>query len=224
MFTQATFSFLDELSKNNNRLWFEDNKTKYEAVIRQPAFEFIAAMVPHLAKIAPNFRAEAKKVGGSLMRIHRDTRFSHNKSPYKTNIGIQFRHSLGKDVHAPGFYLHVAAEECFLGVGCWHPEADALGQIRARISEFPEEWFSAKDQHKFTLNFTLEGETLSRPPKGYPATHPAIDDLKRKDFIGLSVLSKEQVLGKNLVKIAHARFSEAVPFMKFLCDAMNVQL
>jgi uncharacterized protein (TIGR02453 family) len=224
MFTQATFSFLDELSKHNNRLWFEDNKSQYDTVIRQPAFKFITAMEPHLAKIAPNFRAEAKNVDGSLMRVYRDTRFSRNKSPYKTNIGIQFRHSLGKDVHAPGWYLHIATDECFLGVGCWHPEADALAQIRARISEFPEEWLSAKSQHKFALNFTLEGDTLSRPPKGYPATHPAIEDLKRKDFIGLSVLTKEQVCSNNLVKIAHARFSEAVPLMQFLCNAMNVHL
>ncbi len=224
MFTPATFRFLETLSRNNNRLWFEDNKSEYETLVRQPALDFIIAMAPHLAKIAPNFRAEAKKSGGSLMRVYRDTRFSHNKQPYKTNIGIQFRHSLGKDVHAPGFYLHIAPEECFVGVGCWHPEPDTLSQIRQRIAEHPDLWFAARDDRKFRKLFTLEGDSLSRPPSGYATDHPAIEDLKRKDFIGLSPLAPEDVIGSDLVKIAQTRFSASVPLMKFLCDAMNVML
>lgn len=224
MFSPATFSFLDALSRNNNRQWFEDNKAEYESLVRRPALEFIAAMAPHLARFAPNFRAEPKKAGGSLMRIYCDTRFSHNKTPYKTNIGIQFRHALGKDIHAPGFYLHIAPEECFVGAGCWHPEPDALALIRQRIAEYPEQWFAAKDNRKFTSHFTLEGDSLTRPPKGYAADHPAIEDLKRKDFIGLSPLSKNEVIGNDLVKIASTRFSATVPLMKFLCDSMNVKL
>jgi len=224
MFNQATFNFLDALSVNNNRQWFEDNKPEYEMQVRQPALEFISAMAPHLAKIAPNFRADPKKVGGSLMRVYRDTRFSRNKTPYKTNIGIQFRHALGKDVHAPGFYLHIAPEECFLGIGCWHPEPDVLTQIRQRIAEHPEKWFAAKGDKKFAKYFILEGDSLSRPPKGYSAYHPAIEDLKRKDFIGLSPLSKDEVIGNGLLKIANARFSASVPLMSFLCASLNVPL
>jgi uncharacterized protein (TIGR02453 family) len=224
MFSPATLNFLDALSGNNNRRWFEDNKSEYESLVRQPALEFITSMAPHLAKFAPNFRAEAKKIGGSLMRIQRDTRFSRNKEPYKTNIGIQFRHALGKDVHAPGFYLHIAPDECFVGVGCWHPEADALEQIRQRIAEYPELWFAAKDDRKFVKHYTLEGDSLTRPPKGYAANHPAIEDLKRKDFIGLSPLTKDEIAGTGLVKIASSRFAAAVPLMKFLCDSMNVKL
>ena len=224
MFNQATLNFLDDLSRNNNRQWFEDNKSKYETLVRQPALEFISAMVPHLAGIAPNFRAEPKKVGGSLMRVYRDTRFSHNKTPYKTNIGIQFRHALSKDVHAPGFYLHIAPEECFIGIGCWHPEPDALAQIRQRIAAYPEKWSAAKEDRKFAKYFTLEGDSLTRPPKGYAANHPAIEDLKRKDFIGLSPLSKDEIIGSGLLKIANTRFSASVPLMKFLCESLNVNL
>ena len=102
MFTKSTFSFLDELAASNNRAWFEENKSRYESLVREPALAFIEAMEPALRKFAPNLRAEPRKVGGSLMRVFRDTRFSRDKTPYKTNIGIQFRHSLGKDVHAPG--------------------------------------------------------------------------------------------------------------------------
>ena len=223
MFSPATLKFLDELAANNNRAWFEANKPRYEALVREPALEFIAAMGPVLEQFAPHFRADPRKMGGSLMRVFRDTRFSRDKTPYKTNIGIQFRHELGKDVHAPGFYVHVATDECFLAVGCWHPDADALGRIRDLIAKNPKQWFSARDNKKFTTEWTLTGESLTRPPRGYAADHTAIEDLKRKDFIGIVPLSRAEVSGPRLVKQAAAQFAAAAPFMKFLCAALNVQ-
>ncbi|OHC71650.1 MAG: TIGR02453 family protein [Rhodocyclales bacterium RIFCSPLOWO2_02_FULL_63_24] len=223
MFSKATLSFLDELAANNERAWFEANKPRYEALVREPALEFIAAMAPVLAKFAPHFRAEPRKMGGSLMRVFRDTRFSRDKTPYKTNIGIQFRHELGKDVHAPGFYVHVATDGCFFGAGCWHPEADALGRIRDLVAAKPERWFAARDDRKFAAHWALAGDSLSRPPRGYAADHRAIEDLKRKDFIGLAPLSDVEVTTPGLVKLAGARFAAAAPLMKFLCDAQGVQ-
>ena len=223
MFTKATFSFLDELAANNDRTWFEANKPRYESLVRQPALELIEAMGPVLEKFAPEFRAEPRKVGGSLMRVFRDTRFSRDKSPYKTNIGIQFRHALGKDVHAPGFYLHVAGDECFFGAGCWHPEADALGRIRDLIAAKPERWFAVRDDRKFTAHWALAGDSLTRPPRGYAVDHAALEDLKRKDFIGLAPLSPAEVTGSGLVKLAGARFAAAAPLMKFLCEALGVR-
>ena len=166
MFSKATLGFLDELAANNERAWFEENKPRYEALVREPALEFIAAMAAPLAKLAPHFRAEPRKIGGSLMRVFRDTRFARDKSPYKTNIGIQLRHELGKDVHAPGFYLHIATDECFFGAGCWHPEADALGRIRDLIAAQPKRWFAARDDRKFAAHWALAGDGLTRPPRG----------------------------------------------------------
>jgi uncharacterized protein (TIGR02453 family) len=223
MFTKATFDFLDELAANNNRTWFEANKPRYEELVREPALEFIAAMAPVLEKIAPSFRAEPRKMGGSLMRVFRDTRFSRDKTPYKTNIGIQFRHALGKDVHAPGFYVHVAVDECFFGAGCWHPEPDALGRIRDLIAAKPERWFAVRDDKKFAAQWDLAGDSLTRPPRGYAADHCAIDDLKRKDFIGLAPLSAAEVTASGLVRQAGVRFATAAPFMKFLCEALGAQ-
>ena len=222
MFTKATFKFLDELAANNNRAWFEENKPRYEALVREPALNFIEAMDPSLRKFAPNFRAEPRKMGGSLMRVFRDTRFSRDKTPYKTNIGIQFRHALGKDIHAPGFYVHIATDECFFAVGCWHPEADALGKIRDLIAEKPEKWFAARDDRKFNAQWELWGDVLTRPPRGYDANHAAIADLKRKDFVALAPLSRAEVTGAELVKLAGKRFAETAPFMKFLCEALGV--
>lgn len=223
MFTKATLGFLDELAANNNKVWFEANKPRYEALVREPALELITAMAPLLAKFAPHFRADPRKMGGSLMRVFRDTRFARDKTPYKTNIGIQFRHELGKDVHAPGFYLHVARDECFLGAGCWHPEAEALGRIRDLIAAQPERWFAVRDGKKFAALWALAGDSLTRPPRGYAADHAAIEDLKRKDFIGLAPLSPADVIGPGLVKLAASRFAAAAPFMRFLCDAQGVQ-
>lgn len=222
MFSKATLAFLDELAANNNRSWFDENKPRYEALVREPALDFIEAMGPILEKFAPHFRADPRKMGGSLMRVYRDTRFARDKTPYKTNIGIQFRHELGKDVHAPGFYVHISTTECFLAVGCWHPDADALGLIRDFIAQKPEKWFSARDHKKFVAHWMLSGDSLSRPPRGYAADHPAIEDLKRKDFIGLSSLSLDDVSGSGLVKLAGERFVTSVPLMKFLCDALAV--
>ena len=223
MFSKATLGFLDELAANNDRAWFEENKPRYEELVREPALEFIAAMAAPLAKFAPHFRAEPRKMGGSLMRVFRDTRFARDKSPYKTNIGIQLRHELGKDVHAPGFYLHIATDECFFGAGCWHPEADALGRIRDLIAAQPKRWFAARDDKKFAAHWALAGDSLTRPPRGYAADHAAIEDLKRKDFIGLAALSFTEATGPGLVKLATERFATAAPLMKFLCEAQGVQ-
>jgi len=223
MFNKATLAFLDELAANNNRTWFDENKPRYEALVREPALDFIEAMGPILEKFAPHFRADPRKMGGSLMRVYRDTRFARDKTPYKTNIGIQFRHELGKDVHAPGFYVHISTDECFLAVGCWHPDADALGLIRDLIAQKPEKWFSARDHKKFVAHWMLSGDSLSRPPRGYAADHPAIEDLKRKDFIGVAPLSLADVTAPGFVSLAGEQFAASAPFMKFLCDALAVQ-
>ncbi|RTL54972.1 MAG: DUF2461 domain-containing protein, partial [Rhodocyclaceae bacterium] len=183
MFSNATFDFLADLAAHNDRAWFEANKDRYEALVRQPALDFIMDMEAPLAQFAPNFRVDARKMGGSLMRVYRDTRFSRDKTPYKTNVGIHFRHALGKNVHAPGYYLHISNAECFFAVGCWHPEADALGRIRDLIVAQPKKWFRARDDKKFAAQWQRGGDSLSRPPRGYPVHHPAIEDLKYKDFI-----------------------------------------
>lgn len=222
MFTKATFDFLDELAANNHKAWFEANKPRYESLVRGPALDFIEAMEPVLKTFAPSFLAEPRKVGGSLMRVYRDTRFSRDKAPYKTNIGIQFRHAQGKDIHAPGFYVHIATDECFFAAGCWHPEADVLGKLRDRIAQKPEKWLAARDEHKFASQWELWGDRLTRPPRGYAADHPAIEDIKRKDFVALASLSFREATGTGLVKLAGKRFAEAAPFMRFLCEALDV--
>jgi uncharacterized protein (TIGR02453 family) len=221
MFSRATFRFLDELAANNNRAWFEANKARYEAEVRGPALDFIDSMAPALASFAPEFRADARKMGGSLMRVFRDTRFSNDKTPYKTNIGIQFRHTLGKDVHAPGFYVHIATDECFVGAGCWHPASDALARIRTHIAQEPTQWFAARDALQKS-DWNLVGDSLTRPPRGFATDHPAITDLKRKDFMGLIAVPRKDLLAANFVDTAAQKFTTSVPLVRYLCTALDV--
>jgi len=221
-FPPATLKFLKELEKNNNREWFQANKPRYEDVVLEPALDFIATMGPKLAAISEHFVAMPKRVGGSLMRVYRDTRFSKDKTPYKTNIGIQFRHELGKDVHAPGYYLHIDNTGCFLAAGMWRPEALALAKVRERIATRPANWKRARDARAFKATFSLDGESLKRPPRGYCKDAPYIQDLKRKDFIATMNFPAKEIADAALVDSVAAIFRKATPFMTFLCAAVEV--
>ena len=215
--------FLNELSKHNNRSWFQANKSRYEQFVLKPSLEFIEAMVEPLAKLSPHFQAVPKRMGGSLMRIYRDVRFSKDKRPYKTNVGIHFRHKAGSDVHAPGFYFHIEPDEVYLGAGVWHPDSKALSKIRKAIDKNPATWKRAKGGKAFRRRFDLSGDSLQRPPRGYAEEHPLIDDLKRKDHIGICALDHDALFEPSIVKEAAAIFRTAKPYVNFLCDAIGVK-
>ncbi len=221
-FEKASIEFLEQLAANNNREWFNEHKARYEAQVLDVALRFIQSMQDPLAQFAPRFTAIPQRVGGSLMRVYRDTRFSKNKLPYKTNIGIQFRHEQAKDVHSPGYYVHVDPEQVFLGVGMWRPESDALHAIRQRIVARPSEWKSALGDPKFRRHFELGGESLSRPPRGFDKDHDLIGDIKRKSFIAVRNLDVEDSFSPQFQRKVEASFIAAAPFMKFLCKAVGV--
>ena len=221
-FPRDLFQFLAELGLNNEREWFEPRKARYESSVREPALAFIRAMVSRLPEVSPHFVAVDKKVGGSRMRLHRDVRFSKDKSPYKTNVGIQFRHSTGKDVHAPGLYLHLEPGECFVGVGLWHPEPEALQAIRHRIREEPESWTRVRHEPAFTAAFELHGESLQRPPRGVDPEHPHVEDLKRKDHIAVASLSIDTITSPAAVDEISGLFTTARSYLRFLCEAVGV--
>jgi len=195
MFSKKTIKFLNDLSKNNNRDWFNTNKHRYENDIRTPAIEFIESMEPALHRVSPYFDANPKKVGGSLMRVYRDTRFGTDKTPYKTNIGIHFRHVRAKDVHS------------------------TLRGIRTLIDEHPKEWLSIKKKITTNSEFSLQGDSLKRAPKGFDVEHPLIDDLKRKDFIAVCPLPIATILDDNLPKHIGKLMKKSSKFMEFLCTA-----
>lgn len=215
--------FLKDLRKNNDREWFEANRARYEASLREPARALIRTMEPHLRKISKHFEADDRKAGGSLMRIHRDVRFSKDKSPYKTNLGIQFRHERGKDVHAPGFYVHLDPDSCFLGIGMWHPERDALAAVRACIVESPKAWVKVRDDAGFRARFELGGESLKRPPRGFDPEHPCIEDLRRKDHIAVANLAPAALMSDDAIDTLVTYFQAARPYARFLTEAVGLR-
>ncbi len=222
-FEPRTIRFLEELKANNNREWFREHKSRYEEDVLDVALRFIVSMQDPLAEIAPRFTASPTRVGGSLMRVYRDTRFSRNKIPYKTNVGIQFRHEQAKDVHSPGYYVHIDPDEVFLGAGMWRPDADPLRGIRERIAAKPQEWQRTMGDRAFGRHFALGGEKLTRPPRGFDKEHECIEDIKRKSFIAVRSFQVEDCLKPRFQKTVETSFKAAEPFMRFLCKSVGVR-
>ncbi len=221
-FTPKLFAFLKDLAENNDRGWFKAHQDAYEEYVREPALEFINDFAIPLKKISPHFVADSRTVGGSLFRIQRDTRFAKDKTPYKLNTGMQFRHIAGKDAHAPGFYVHIEPGECFIGVGLWRPETKLAYQIRDAIVEDPARWKRASRGKRFTDTLELGGDSLKRPPRGYDEDHPLIEDLKRKDFIASTKITQKSVVSDHFMDDYADACKRAAPFMNFLCDAVGV--
>jgi uncharacterized protein (TIGR02453 family) len=221
-FTLALFRFLRDLKRNNTREWFQANKERYESDVRHPLIRFIDDFRPHLHKISAHYVADPKPVGGSMFRIHRDTRFSRDKSPYKTVASAQFRHEKGKDVHAPGFYLHLEPGSVFGGVGLWHPAGDSLRGVRDALVEHPDRWKKALGSRAFRDRYELEGDSLKRPPRGYDPEHPLIEDLKRKDFIAVTHFDEKQACLPSFLRDYAASARAARPFMEFLTQSVGL--
>ena len=220
-FSPALFAFLKELRDNNTREWFADNKARYQHDVQEPALEFIAAFEAPLGKISPNFRADARPSGGSLFRIHRDVRFSKDKTPYKTQVGIHFRHRSAGDAHAPGFYLHLEPGGVFAAAGMWRPDTPSQRSIRNAIAGDARAWKRAIGP-PFSKTYGLIGDSLKRPPPGYPSDHPLIEDLKRKDFVGEAHLSERDVTSAGFLGRYARLCRDAVPLLRFLCKAVGV--
>jgi uncharacterized protein (TIGR02453 family) len=217
-FSKELFKFLADLRKNNNREWFNANKDRYERWVKEPSLDFISDAGRELRKISQHIVADPRPVGGSFFRIHRDIRFAKDKSPYKTNVGIHFRHSAGKDVHAPGIYLHLNSGECFMGGGMWMPETAALTEIRSRIVDKPAEWKKVL-RSKPRLS---DEEMLVRPPKGIDPNHEHIKDLKRKSFIASVSLTDAQVTDQKFMSTFIGGCKSVAPLMAFLAAALDV--
>jgi|SRR5215216_4210717 len=224
-FDPELFQFLAELKEHNDREWFAANKERYEAYVLEPALAFIEDFGLRLHQISPHFRADTRKVGGSLFRIYRDTRFSKDKSPYKTNTGMHFRHERAKDAHAPGFYLHLAPGQVFAGAGIWHPDTKAATKIREAIVAEPERWRAATRAKPFTERLHLGGHDnqLKRVPSGFDPGHEFADDLRRRDYFGWAELSEEIATRPGFLD-EYTRICEAAaPLVKFICAALELE-
>ena len=216
-FQPDLFGFLRQLKRHNNREWFAKNKPRYQQLVVEPAMRFIGDFAPYLADLSPYFVADARPTRGSLFRIYRDTRFSADKIPYKTHIGIHFSHKSGKDAHAPVFYLHLEPDGCFVAAGIWHPDNRALTKIRTAMVAQPEKW------KKAIRKLELEGESLIRPPKGFCSEHPLIQDLKRKDFVASVALTDAHATSPKLMREFTAACRTMTPLVEFTTQALGLK-
>ena len=214
--------FLRALKKNNDRDWFKANKSRYESAIVAPSLQFIADVGQKLPRISELFQAIPRKSGGSMMRIYRDTRFSKDKTPYKTNIGIYFRHQVGKDAHAPGFYVHVEPKGVFIAAGIWLPEPKVAQQVREAIAEEPAVWKRATRSKAFASTFEMRGDSLKRPPRGFDPEHPLIEDLKRKNFIGVHELAESSIESASFLTETIETFRKGNLLVRFLCNSLKL--
>ncbi len=221
--TPALFDFLRELRENNDREWFKAKRAHYLSDVRDPMLEFIADFAAPLAEISPHFVADPRPNGGSLFRIYRDLRFSPDKTPYKTNVGAHFRHAAGRDAHAPGFYLHLEPGMCFAGCGVWRPPGPAVRKVREAIHERQDAWTRITTAPAFARTFTLTGDSLKRPPRGYAPDHPLVADLKRKDFVAVAEFPEEDTVRPGFPEAFAGIARTGAPFVAFLAQAVDVE-
>ena len=220
-FSPELFTFLEELKANNNRDWFEANRHRYLEFVREPMLAFIAAFRPRLANVSPYLIADPKPNGGSMLRLHRDLRFSKSKDPYKTMAAAYFWHQSGKE-NTPGIYLHLDPEHCFLGIGLWRPATAIRRDITDAIVNNSEAWKAAVTSRSFKTKFTFGGESLAKLPKQYDPEDPFAEDLRRKDFIVTANFTRQQVCAKDFMDRIESLCQLSKPFMEFLTKASGL--
>jgi uncharacterized protein (TIGR02453 family) len=221
-FTDDLFRFLEELRRHNERDWFQRNKERYETAVRGPFVSFIGDLGTPLKQINPHIVADPRPVGGSMMRIYRDIRFSRDKSPYKTSVAAHFRDARGKEGANPAYYLHLESGRSMIGAGLWRPEPGALKKIRDAIVADGKRWQRVTSAADFRSSCGMIGESLKRPPAGYDPKHPLIEDIKRKDFTTSSPLADSQVCGPDFMKSVLDAFRASAPFVRFLSEAIGL--
>lgn len=220
MIQKSTLDYLAKLKKNNNRDWFEKNKSLYLA-----AKEDVEKTVD---RIISGVRAFDKRISDDLtgrkclFRIYRDVRFAKDKSPYKTNMGAIINPG-GKKAIAPGYYIHIEPGQAFLAGGLWQPPAPELARIRQEIDYNLPEFKKIIGHKSFKKHFgTLDQEDkLATAPKGYPKDHEAIDILKLKSYVVVAEIKEKDVLSKDFVKKAVEAFKAMQPLNEFLQRAID---
>lgn len=212
--SNSTLQFLKDLNKNNNREWFSENKDRYLAAQANVA-EFVELLIEETGK----FDAEIQKLDAknAMFRIYRDTRFSLDKTPYKTNFGASL--GMGKGNRISGYYLHIEPQKSFLAGGVYHPESAVLKQIRAEIAANQEEFLAILNQNEFRNNFrglSVE-DKLKRVPAGYDKDHPMAEFLKLKSFNVIHPISDEALMSET----AASDFTKVFKSIKPLNDFLN---
>jgi len=228
-FRPAAFRFLRDLSKNNEKAWFEANRDVYERELRDPMRRLVETLDARLGSIAPEIIGDPKR---SMFRIHRDIRFSRNKSPYKTNAGAWLYHrDAGRKVGTvgegggAGFYFHIDSTTCFMAGGIWMPARPALLRIREVIAAQPTALMRLTSAPKFRRRFDglNEEAKLRRVPREFPTDHPAAEWLKLQSFTASASIEPGVVTSPRLVDRLCQDFELLVPLVRWLNHTLGYQ-
>lgn len=221
MLQTTTLTFLNDLKTNNNKAWFDANRTAYEAA-RADFIQFVSKLIDGLNQQDPAIAETPLQAKSCIFRINRDVRFSANKSPYKTNFGAWFNKG-GKKLESAGYYFNLEPGKCFVAGGMYMPEASVLTAIRQEIDYNVEEFEGLLAQPAFIKHFNglSRGEALQRPPKGYAADNPAIEYLKLKSFTASYPLPDSALTKPTLAKQVLEGFAGLQPLVAFLNRAVN---
>ena len=237
-FPPEALGFLRDLAANNAKPWFEAHRATYEGALRAPMLALVEEMDARLGRIAPELVGDRRR---SMFRIHRDVRFSKDKSPYKTHVAAWFFHrdvragapqdagggtGLGAAVHGgAGFYFHLAPGDCFAGGGLWMPPRPALGEIREKLATRHAEWEAIVRAPAFRRRFgALDEEAmLTRVPRGYAADHPAATWLRYQSFTAGETLTEEQATARDLPARLEKCFAALLPMVRWINDALGLR-
>lgn len=215
---QSTIRFLYDLSRHNDRLWFAENRSRYESA-RENFSAFVQAVIDEIVRFDPIFRGlEAKSC---IFRINRDIRFTHDKSVYKTNFGaFMVRGGKKSADRFPGYYLHIEPGQSFISGGSYIPPAPWLNAIRERIAEDGDGLLKIINSREYRKYFNgLEGEKLKLPPRGFPKDHPHIELIKMKSFLPEKSLKDSEVIDPGFFNVVTGAFRAMKPLNDFLTTA-----
>lgn len=220
-FPREAIQFFRGLEKNNTREWFQPRKEHFDQYVKAPMEQLVEAINAGLAKFAPDHVTEPKK---AIFRIYRDTRFSHDKTPYKNHIAASFGRRGMEKMGAGGFYFSVNHKEIEVAGGVYHPDPAAMLTIRTHIANTHEEFRRLLANRKLrTLMGELQGAGLSRVPKGFEATHPAAELLKKKDWIFFRMLDPKLTGSAELLPEILARFEAVAKVIEYLNAPLRSQ-
>lgn len=212
-------NFLTDLQANNSKEWFDLHRNEYEK-IKSQLKEFVAEILVEASVLDPELNTLEPK--DCLFRINRDVRFSANKNPYKNNIGLSFTKGGKKSLYS-GCYFHIQpGNQSFMAGGLYMPDAEVLKKIRAEIDYNPKEIEQIISNATFKKYFkTLTGDKLIKPPKGYDATHPQVELLKHKSFLGWHQITDKELLSMDVKKYFLTIFQSLMPLNSFLNKAVD---
>ncbi len=209
-------SFLEELSRNNNREWFQDNKPRYQEAHAQ-LLGFLEEMIPRMADVDPAIKGLQPKQ--CVFRIYRDVRFSKDKRPYKTNFGASINRG-GRKISAPGYYLHLEPGKSFIGGGIYMPPPAELKAIRNEIYFNSKEFLSIINAPEFQMEL-MQDDKLKLAPKGFPKDYKHVDLLKYKHYVVGHALSDEDVMGADFEDLFLETITRVHQLNKFLYRALD---